>query len=168
MNSVAPAVIELMTIGYETLSPAEFFAILKRCKAEMIVDVRELPISRKAGFAKSALAAGLDEHGISYIHLPALGCPRNIRHAYREDGDWARYTRAFKSYLETQLPVLKQLSRLLKEKRCCLLCFEEDYNFCHRTFVADRVANLVDATLRIYHLTGPVEGRVVRHELATA
>jgi uncharacterized protein (DUF488 family) len=168
MNNVTPAVVELMTIGYESLSPAGFFGILQRCKVSMVVDVRELPISRRAGFAKNALAAGLSEHGIKYVHISALGCPRDVRHAYREDGDWARYTRAFKNYLETQLPALEELSGLMKEERCCLLCFEEDYNFCHRSFVAERVASLAEAPVRVYHLTGPVEGRVVRHELAAA
>jgi len=161
-------VIELMTIGYESLSPAEFFGILRRCKVSMVVDVRELPISRRVGFAKSALAAGLAENGIKYVHMLALGCPRDVRHAYREDGDWARYTRAFKNHLEIQLAALEQLSGLMKEERCCLLCFEEDYNFCHRSFVAERVAPLAEAPVRVYHLTGPVEGRVVRHELAAA
>ena len=168
MNIVEPPVIELMTIGYESLTPAEFFDLLRRCKVSMVVDVRELPISRRAGFAKSALKEGLADNGIKYTHIPALGCPRDVRHAYRDDNDWARYTRAFKSYLEKQLPALGQLSELMKADRCCLLCFEENYNFCHRSFVAERVVPLANASVRIYHLTGPVEGRVVRHELAAA
>jgi uncharacterized protein (DUF488 family) len=168
MDNVTPFVIELMTIGYEALRPSEFCEILQRCKVSMIVDVRELPISRRAGFAKSALAAGLGKQGIAYTHMPALGCPRNTRHAYREDGDWASYTRSFKAYLETQLPAVEKLAELMKQERCCLLCFEDDYNFCHRKFVAERVVPMAQTTVRIYHLTGPVEGRVVRHELAAA
>ncbi len=157
-----------MTIGYEALSTAEFLDILRRCKVSMVVDVRELPISRRAGFAKSALAAALAEYGIKYVHLPALGCPRDIRHTYREDDDWSRYTRRFKSYLETQGPALEQLSGLMQEERCCLLCFEDDYNFCHRSFVAERVAPLADTDVRVVHLTGPTAGRVVQHDLAVA
>ena len=84
--------------------------------------------------------------------MPALGCPRDVRHAFREDGDWARYTRSFKRYLETQLPVLEELSGLMTREKCCLLCFEEDYSFCHRSFVAERVAPFVDAGLRVFHL----------------
>jgi uncharacterized protein (DUF488 family) len=166
MRNVEHGVIGLTTIGYESLSPAEFFGILQRCKVSRVVDVRELPISRRTGFAKSALAMSLAEHGIKYIHISALGCPRDIRHAYRENGDWARYTRLFKTYLETQLPALEQLAGLMKVERCCLLCFEEDYNFCHRSFVAERVAPLAEVPVCICHLTGPAEGRVVRHEVA--
>ncbi|HSY43620.1 MAG TPA: DUF488 domain-containing protein [Candidatus Acidoferrum sp.] len=168
MNSVSHPVIELMTIGYEGLSPSEFFDLLRRCEVSMIVDVRELPISRRRGFAKSALAAGLELQGIKYVHKPALGCPRDIRHDYRDDGDWAQYSQRFKAYLETQLSALEELSVLVAQERCCLLCFEEDYNFCHRSFVAERVVPYMDFAVRIFHLTGPVEGRVVRHELTTA
>ena len=160
--------IELMTIGYEGLSLAEFLKLLQCCKVSTIVDVRELPISRRPGFAKAALSAGLEQRDIKYVHMPALGCPRNIRHTYREDSDWAQYTRRFKTYLETQLPALEELSDLIKQETCCLLCFEEDYNFCHRSFVAERVAPFMDMPLRVFHLTGPVEGRVVRHELVAA
>jgi len=148
--------IELMTVGYEGLSPSEFFDILRRSKVTMIVDVRELPISRRRGFAKSALSAGLAQHGIKYVHVPALGCPRNVRHDYRDDGDWARYTRRFKAHLEKCSPALEELSELMRKERCCLLCFEKDYNFCHRSFVAERVASFVDAAVRVLHLTGPV------------
>lgn len=168
MINVEQPMIELMTIGYEGLSTAEFFDILRRCKVSTVVDVRELPISRRAGFAKSALMAGLAEHGIKYVHTPALGCPRDVRHAYRDDGDWAQYTRRFKAYLETQLLALEKLGEMVQTESCCLLCFEEDYNFCHRSFVAERVASFVDAAFRVFHLTGPVEGRVVRHGLAVA
>jgi uncharacterized protein (DUF488 family) len=168
MHKVAPLVIELMTIGYEALRPDNFFSILRRCNVSMIVDVRELPISRRVGFAKTALSTGLAKQGIRYIHMPALGCPRDVRHRYREDGDWSRYSRAFKAYMETQLAALEDLARLMKAERCCLLCFEADYNFCHRSFVADRVVEVAQTTVRVFHLTGPVEGRVVRHELAAA
>ena len=168
MNTLQKTVIDLMTIGYEGISPAAFFGLLEDSAVSMVVDVRELPISRRRGFARSALAAGLAEHGIKYVHLRALGCPRNIRHAYREDGNWARYTAAYKSHLESQLPALEELTGLMVSDRCCLLCFEEDYNFCHRTFVAERVIGLTGCPVVVRHLTGPVEGRVVHPELAAA
>ncbi len=79
--------IELMTIGYEGLTVAGFLDLLRRCRVSRLVDVRELPISRKPGFAKAALSAAIEARGIRYEHLVALGCPREIRHRYREDGD---------------------------------------------------------------------------------
>lgn len=158
---------ELMTIGYEGLTVRDFIDLLGRCRVSMIVDIRELPISRKPGFAKASLAVMLEKHGIKYQHLPELGCPREIRHDYRDDGDWARYSRCFKSYLQTQGGAIEQLIEWVGVERCCLLCFEEDYNFCHRSYVAEQTILKMDVPVRIHHLTGPTSGRVVRRELAT-
>jgi hypothetical protein len=133
-------------------------------KADEQARQRLTKASEKGQLRRGEVAPGA--HGIKYVHAPALGCPRDVRRAYREDGDWARYTRRFKAHLETQLPALEELSERMRQERCCLLCFEEDYNFCHRSFVAERVASFVDAALRVFHLAGPIEGRVVRPEVA--
>ena len=160
--------IELMTVGYEGLEPSSFFALLKRCGVSAIVDVRELPVSRKRGFSKIPLAEGLQAQGIKYFPFPALGCPKDVRHAYRDDADWVRYTRGFKRFLKTQDEALLSLAALIPQERCCLLCFERDFNYCHRTFVAERVADFLKDSVRIHHLTGPIQGRVVLRELAAA
>jgi uncharacterized protein (DUF488 family) len=152
--------IELMTIGYEGLSPQEFFAILSRCNVETLIDVRELPLSRKKGFSKNALSQEAAQRGVGYKHVAALGCPKPIRHDYRENGDWEKYTDRFLKYLATQEPVLSEVAETIQRSRCCLLCFEEDYNFCHRKYVAEAMDAFI-TPLRISHLTGPIQGRVV-------
>ena len=48
---------------------------LKKIGIEQLVDVREIPLSRKNGFAKNALKKALDNNGIIYKHLPELGSP---------------------------------------------------------------------------------------------
>lgn len=159
---------ELMTIGYEALTPSEFFGILERCRVSMVVDIRELPISRKVGFAKAALAAALASRGLKYEHVVELGCPRDIRHEYRADNDWVRYSKRFKAYLEDQTEALERLAGWMRDERCCLLCYEEDFNFCHRSFVADEAAPLVEGDVKINHLTGPMAGRVVYRRLVAA
>jgi len=87
--------------------------------------------------------------------------PRVVRHGYREDGDWSRYTEKFKAYLDTQETTLARLWDLMPDERCCLMCFEADFNFCHRSFVAERMLTLADGPMRVLHLTGPMAGRVV-------
>lgn len=159
--------IELMTMGYEGLSQAEFFEMLDHGRATMVVDIRELPISRKPGFAKAALEAAATKRGLKYEHVVELGCPRKIRHDYRADDDWARYTKRFKAYLEGQTEALAKLVRWMQEERCCLLCYEEDFNFCHRLYVAEKAATLLD-DVKINHLTGPMKGRVVGRRLVSA
>jgi uncharacterized protein (DUF488 family) len=152
--------IELMTSGYEGLSSQEFFAILNRCGVETLIDVRELPLSRKKGFSKTALSQEAAQRGVGYLHMAALGCPKPIRHDYRQNGDWEKYTDRFLKYLATQESALSELAETVRRSRCCLLCFEEDYNFCHRKYVADAMSGFI-APLRICHLTGPIQDRVV-------
>jgi uncharacterized protein (DUF488 family) len=152
---------ELFTIGYEALRPALLVDLLKRSRVEILLDVRAVPVSRKPGFAKNALAELLTVNGIGYRHVPEFGCPREVRHAYRDSGDWPRYTREFMRFLKTRESELSDFADLIAASRCCLLCLEEDFNFCHRKYVAEALADRVPGGVRISHLTGPIQGRVV-------
>ena len=77
----------LFTLGYEGLTIEAFIARLQAAQVKTVVDVRELPLSRKKGFSKSAFCAALSAHGIAYLHAPALGCPKPIRNQYKADGN---------------------------------------------------------------------------------
>jgi hypothetical protein len=73
------------TLGYEGATLAEFITRLKMAGIMTVADVRQMPLSRKRGFSKTALAAALEKVGIDYVHIPALGCPKPIRERYRLD-----------------------------------------------------------------------------------
>lgn len=132
----------LYTFGYEGLSIDSFIARLKAVGVETVYDVRELPLSRKKGFSKTSFGIALRDAGIEYIHLPIFGCPRPIRDQYRNDGNWNRYEKAFNSYLAKQMAEVKVLARSAHETTACLVCFESDFNFCHRSIVANSVARV--------------------------
>jgi len=142
----------LLTLGYEGLRIDSFFDILIRNGVQTVVDVREHPISRKPGFSKSDLAAAAARRGLSYIHVPALGSPKEIRHEYHTDGDWQRFSRRFLDYLATQEDAIAELADIAQRTPCCLLCFEADPRFCHRSFVAQRVAQSADFGISVDHL----------------
>ena len=87
----------LFTIGYEKATPAAVMAELKRARVDTLVDTRAVAASRRPGFSKRQLAAGLDEAGIAYIHLQKLGTPAEGRQAARAgdiDTLWRIYDRA--------------------------------------------------------------------------
>lgn len=86
---------KICTIGYEGLDIDAFMSLLAENDIETVVDVREMPLSRKPGFSKKALEAALNLSGREYVHMVALGCPKPIRDRYREDGNWKRYTEGF-------------------------------------------------------------------------
>jgi uncharacterized protein (DUF488 family) len=142
----------LYTIGYEGMEVEHFLAAVHLHGIQTVVDVRELPLSRKPGFSKKALSAHLMHAGLQYSHLPALGCPRAIRHRYRADGDWARYETAFLAHLKVQGSALAALSSKVSESPSALLCFEADAQHCHRTMVAAAIAQL--QAMPIVHIKG--------------
>lgn len=141
----------LYTLGYEGLELASFIQVLVKSAVKTVVDVRELPLSRKKGYSKSAFSKALSDHGIAYLHAPQLGCPKPIRQKYQQDGDWAAYTRSFLQYLKTQTGPVQELVKLASATSACLVCFEADFSMCHRTYVA-RQAHLLGAPA-VTHLT---------------
>lgn len=130
---------KLYTIGYEGLSMPAFLQSLQEHGIQTIIDVRQYPLSRKPGFSKSRLHSYLSEINISYEHFQALGCPKYIRQAYKENADWRSYCEQFNAYLESQDDSLHELSCLSQESDCALLCFEADHHFCHRSLIAEAI-----------------------------
>jgi uncharacterized protein (DUF488 family) len=126
----------LYTFGYEGLTIEAFVQRLQAAKVSLIVDVRELPLSRKKGFSKNSFCEHLAASGIAYEHRPALGCPKPIRDRYRADADWAAYTQGFLTYLRSQKDELRALADVASATRACLVCYEADAAMCHRTYVA--------------------------------
>ena len=140
----------VFTIGYEGLDIDAFMSLLAEHGIDTIVDVRELPLSRKPGFSKKALANVLNLSGREYVHMVELGCPKPVRDRYREDSNWKRYTEGFMKYLKTQDDAIAELSSLAAASNCALLCFEADSNFCHRSMVANAVKDHCGA--RVTHI----------------
>lgn len=140
----------VFTIGYEGLDIDAFMSLLIKHGIETVVDVREMPLSRKPGFSKKALAGVLNLSGFEYVHMVELGCPKPVRDRYRADGNWKRYTEGFLQYLKTQEAAIAELSAMVTTSNCALLCYEADYNFCHRSMVANAVHDYCGA--RVQHI----------------
>src|SRR6202022_3172065 len=73
----------LFTIGYEQTPAKAVLDELENAGVKLLGDVRAVAASRRPGFSKNQLAAGLDERGISYLHLRGLGTPKDGRDAAR-------------------------------------------------------------------------------------
>jgi uncharacterized protein (DUF488 family) len=145
----------LFTIGYEQTPAKAVLDELERAGVKLLVDVRAVAASRRPGFSKSQLAAGLDERGISYLHLRGLGTPKDGREAAR-GGKYDLLHRIYDAHLKTPQAKeeLDELSALVgKAGPVCILCYERDHTHCHRQWIAEiieerdgvRVENLVAA-----------------------
>ncbi len=132
---------KLFTIGYEQSTPKDFFDALLGAKVATLVDVRAVAASRRPGFSKRQLAAGLDDHGMSYVHLQKLGTPKEGRLAARS-GHAETMLRIYERHLATTEAQheLEELTALAKTGRpLCLLCYERDPAHCHRQRLAEEL-----------------------------
>ncbi|MFL5354159.1 DUF488 family protein [Archangium sp.] len=141
MSPSGPHTKNLYTFGYEGLDIGDFTARMRKMGVQLVVDVRQLPLSRKRGFSKNSLSDALASSSLEYIHMPALGCPKPIRERYKVDADWAAYVKAFNAYLSTQTEAIAELVGTARTKTACLICFESDFNFCHRSLVASAASS---------------------------
>lgn len=133
---------KMHTIGYEKLSIGEFIDILNAHKITTLIDVRQLPLSRKKGFSKNALKDALKDVGISYIHQRELGAPKEIRNSLRQNGDWQEYCEGYENVLAENNNVMKEIAKLSSKENTTLMCFERDYETCHRSLISTKMIQL--------------------------
>lgn len=130
---------KLFTIGYEQTPAKSVLDELEQAGVKLLVDVRAVASSRRPGFSKSQLAAGLDERGISYLHLRGLGTPKEGRLAARA-GQYKALEKIYTKHLKTPQAKeeLDELSALVKKSGpVCILCYERDHLHCHRRWIAE-------------------------------
>src|SRR6185503_12138616 len=108
----------LFTIGYEQAKSASVIDELKRAGAGLIVDTRAVAASRRPGFSKRQLAAGLDAAGIGYLHLQKLGTPKEGRDAARA-GNLAKLFDLYEKHIATPeaREQLDELTTIVKSGR---------------------------------------------------
>jgi uncharacterized protein (DUF488 family) len=131
----------LYTIGYEKALLGDVIATLNAAGVVTLLDVRDRPISRRPGFSKRQLAAAIEDAGMRYVHLAALGTPPEGRLANRRR-EWDRFWRIVEEKLtcaEAELD-LHQAAEIAYETPSCLLCYEADWRVCHRRRIAEILA----------------------------
>jgi uncharacterized protein (DUF488 family) len=131
----------LYTIGYEKALLKDVISTLAAARVATLIDVRDRPISRRPGFSKRQLAAAIGEAGMRYLHLQALGTPPEGRLAGRRR-EWDRFWGIVAEKLarpEAELP-LREAAEIAKAAPSCLLCYEADWQICHRRRVAEILA----------------------------
>jgi uncharacterized protein (DUF488 family) len=131
----------IFTIGYEQATQGQVISALKAAGVTLVIDVRAVAASRRAGFSKSILASSLKDEGIDYLHLRALGTPKAGRDAARA-GRTSDMHAIFEAHLaEPEATVaLAQAAEIAAARPAALLCYETDPGHCHRRLLTDRLA----------------------------
>ncbi|MCR5878261.1 DUF488 family protein [Phenylobacterium sp. J367] len=137
---------KLATIGYEKDTQANVIDRLRKAGVEVLIDVRAVAASRRAGFSKTLLAASLEEAGIDYVHLRDLGTPPAGRLAARA-GRTEEMRDIFRGHLAEPAAqiALAKAAEIAGRRKTALLCYEADHCVCHRAIVADRICEALDA-----------------------
>lgn len=139
----------LFTIGYEAATLPEVIATLQAAGVEVVLDVRAVAASRRAGFSKTMLRESLAAEGIGYEHLRGLGTPKPGREAARK-GRIAEMEAIFAEHLRTPeaRDGLALATAIARERPAALLCFEASAGGCHRRIVAEVIRQATGCEVR--------------------
>ena len=170
----AAETLTVWTVGHSTRSSAGLAAALAPYGIEAVADVRRFPGSRRLPqFAAPALRASLEEHGLSYVWIPALG---GRRRALPDSVNTAWRYEAFRGYAdhlasEEFADGLFELLMAARSLRTAIMCAEVLWWRCHRRLIADvltalgaRVVHIRDERNATTHAIAPparlVNGRL--------
>lgn len=124
----------IFTLGYEGETIDSFIYKLIANNIMAIVDVRSNPQSMKHGFSKRSFSVYVEKAGIKYFHIPELGIPSAMRKGLDRSISRKQLFAKYKRFmLPKQQEAQSKLLQLITEySRIALVCFEADYNACHR------------------------------------
>lgn len=140
------------TIGYEGRNIDGFVGDLHGKHVKCLIDVREIPLSRKRGFSKSSLSRRLHEEGISYVHFKELGSPKDVRDELKATKDYVRFFAEMDKYLSAQSQAVESVYEHVMDQTCCLMCFERLASQCHRKTVAKKIKERDGNGLQVTHI----------------
>ncbi len=145
----------VFTIGHSTHSFEEFAALLEHEGVEQVVDVRKLTGSRRfPQFNADALVPAVQERGIGYQHIAALGGRRGRSLAKGEPSPNGYWTNdSFRRYADYALTDefavgMDELRSASAQTRCALMRAESVWWRYHRRIITDYLL---------------LQGREVRH-----
>lgn len=136
----------VFTVGYERRTGEDLIALLRDAGIEHLADIRDKPVSRKPDFRAVSLMALCEEAGIEYGAWTDLGSTKRQRDRLRETGDLKYFHKLFRAYAKRSLEEsIDRLARVARRQSVALLCYERAHEECHRSTIADLVADRLDA-----------------------
>lgn len=142
----------IWTIGHSKRSIDAFLELLAQYHLEGVADVRRFPGSRRQPqYAQTSLQATLEEHGIAYRWIPALG---GRRRPLPDSPNTAWRNASFRGYADHMASEefsggLQELLEFADRQRTTLMCAESVWWRCHRALIAD---TLRTRGIRVIHI----------------
>ncbi len=135
---------KLVLTGYEYDDIDSFVKKLKKNRVKFLIDIRELPISRKKYFSKTGLTSMVENKKIEYVHYRVLGSPKDIRHKLRnKEISYPDFFFSYRKHILENKDAIFKIAKLLERRDICLMCYEESTEQCHRSILVDELQKLI-------------------------
>lgn len=132
----------LFTVGYERRSVEDVLSCLRAAGVEVLADIRQKAVSRRVEFRGEALRTACLEAGLIYQAWPRLGSTESQRDDLHDSGDLQAFHKRFRAYARRYLmPEIRHLAVEARRQSIALLCYERVHETCHRSVVAELVAD---------------------------
>ncbi len=147
--------LHILTIGHSNHALGTLLWLLQRHDIEALVDVRRYPASRRhPHFSREPLSAALEEEGIEYYWLDALGGNRKREKDAPPSVNRGIDDEAFRNYADYMATDefrqgVAKLMEIAGRRRTAMMCAEGDYRRCHRRLLSD---HLVAANVAVHHI----------------
>jgi uncharacterized protein (DUF488 family) len=147
----------IFTIGHSTRSIAQFVELLRCGPAELVVDVRTVPRSRRnPQYNEDRLETELSAYQIAYQRIPHLGGLRGRSAEVSSEVNAFWDNQSFHNYADYALSdqfaaALNDLLRISSTRRCAIMCAESVWWRCHRRIITDY---LLARGRAVFHLMG--------------
>jgi len=144
------------TIGHSTRSIEDFIEVLNAYEIELVVDVRRFPGSRRLPqFSSESLARSLEQSGIAYCWIEALGGRRRPSPT-SENTVWRHP--AFRAYADHTFTEefaegLMELLMVSRGMNTAVMCAEVLWWRCHRRIISDVLVSLGLSVIHIRDAT---------------
>ena len=144
----------VFTVGHSNTPICTLLEILERAGIQLLVDVRQYPMSRRnPQFNSTALADALAEQGIEYVNRRSLGGRRTPSPDSNNAGLSNPAFRGFADHMQTPefSEALDQLIEDAEDRPTAIMCAEALPFGCHRSLISDA---LVGRGVKVSHLIG--------------
>lgn len=138
--------VNVLGAGYEGETLASFTKWLGISNVAAVVDIRADPAQDAGEFTKDNLTQVLSEHGVQYVHLPALGNPQDNQEGFHSDDteEWYAAQERYQKILDGEMAqqaigYVRTLARSVYDREVILLCAEKRQMRCHRGVLLSRL-----------------------------
>ena len=137
------------TAGCEGLSVDGFLNMLIRHGIKHLIDVRRNPVARRYGYHKKTLDRLCGLLDIEYTHVPEQGIESRERQTLQSPADYrALFERYESETLKRETQAIQRVSDVMTKEPSVLFCVEAHPSKCHRSRVAQAVAERTSLPVR--------------------